>query len=428
MGILIFLLPRRLAFLPIVITACYITLGQEILISVFHFPAMRLIILFAWLRLIVRGEVSALRLNRIDKAIICWVISGFVIYNLQWQTSDALVYRLGVVYNAIGIYFAFRFFIRNFNDVEIILKVLSIVIIPVAIAMLYEHSTGRNIFSVFGGVEEISGMREGRFRSQGAFRHPILAGTFGATLVPMLIAAWFKGKNFRPFAAAGVISGTIIMVTSFSSGPLITYISGLVGLFIWSFRKHMRAIRWGILFTLISLHMVMKAPVWFLISRIADLLGGSGWHRSYLIEQAIAHFGEWWLLGMRYTADWFPYGLAISSTATDITNQYIAEGIMGGLITLILFIVVIISCFKTVGLSLKAMEENPFAEKIIVWSLGASLFAHVIALTGIGYFDQIIVIWYLLLAMISAVGDSFNVQIGMRISSSGAKSPLQNLA
>ena len=37
-----------------------------------------------------------------------------------------------------------------------------------------------------------------------------------------------------------------------------------------------------------------------------------------------------------------------------------------------------------------------------MWALGSALFAHVVSFFGISYFDQTIVAWYALLAMISA--------------------------
>lgn len=409
MGILVFLLPQRLALIPVLITAIYITLGQQLLISVFHFSALRIVILFAWIRLIIRRESFAFKLNTVDKAMIWWVISSTVIYDLHWQTPEAFVNRLGFTFDAIGMYFLFRSSIRDVADIEMLFRSLAVIIIPLTVAMLYEYSTGRNIFAIFGGVPEITMLRDGRFRCQGAFRQPILAGTFGATLLPVYLALWFKGETFRKYAIAGIVSTTIVMVTSSSSGPLLTSIFGVAGLSMWSFRRNMRAIRWGVFIALVSLQLVMKAPVWYLISRISEIFGGGGWHRSYLIDQALAHFGQWWLSGMSYTADWFPYGLAIDPTKTDITNHYIQQGIDGGLLTLILFIAIIVCCFKAIGRSLKAMEESTFAEKIIVWSLGASLFAHVISFTSVSYFDQIILFWYLLLAMISVTGDSFGV-------------------
>lgn len=428
MGVLILVLPRRLAFIPIIITACYMTLGQQLLISVFHFSALRIIILFSLIRLFMRREIFTINLNTIDKAIIFWVISSFVIYNLHDQTTEAFINRLGFAYSAIGVYFSFRAYIRDLDDVKTAIISISIIIIPLAIEMLSEYITGRNIFSILGGVSEEVIFRDGRLRCQGPFRHPILAGSLGATLLPLLVALWFQEKRSKLLTAAGIISATIITITSASSGPLMVYCFSVFGLLMWRFRMYMRALRWGALFALISLHLVMKAPVWFLIARLANITGGTGWHRAFLIDQAISHFDQWWLLGMRDTAGWLPYALAINPTSTDVTNQYIAEGLSGGLLTMLLFIMIIILCFRTIGLSLKALEKSSFAENIMVWSLGASLFAHALNFISVSYFDQIIIFWYLSLAMISAVGDSTKDKNGSGIIANGDTARCHNFA
>jgi hypothetical protein len=163
-------------------------------------------------------------------------------------------------------------------------------------------------------------------------------------------------------------------------------------------------VQYAILFTLISLHLVMKAPIWFLIARMGGLVGGDAYHRSAIIDAAVKHFNEWWLIGTTDTAAWMPYLLqsAPDKYFADITNQYISVGINGGLASMLLFIIIIILCFREIGISLRLNENQPFSVRIILWSLGASLFVHVVGFFSVSYFDQTIVFWYLLLAMISA--------------------------
>lgn len=242
-------------------------------------------------------------------------------------------------------------------------------------------------------------VRDGFFRSQGPFRHPILAGTFGATSLPLLIGLWAKSKNRTWWLALGIASTAVITITSASSGPALAYCFALIGLVSWAVRRHMRLIRWGIVFALISLHIVMKAPVWYLITRISDVIGGSGWHRAYLIDQAINHFNDWWLIGTRYTADWLPYTLTV--TATDVTNEFIGEGIDGGLLRMALFISIIVVCFRTIGQSMRRLENPSYFSPFQMWCFGACLLAHVASFFSVSYFDQMIVFWWMLLAMIS---------------------------
>ena len=50
-----------------------------------------------------------------------------------------------------------------------------------------------------------------------------------------------------------------------------------------------------------------------------------------------------------------------------------------------------------------AEEKEGRGDEFFVWAIGASLFANVVAFFGIGYFDQTIVGWYALLAIICTV-------------------------
>jgi len=402
MSILTIFLPRRFALIPIFMATCYITIGQQVVVAGLNFTGMRILILCGWLRLVMRREISAIKLNAIDKAIIYWVIASIITYTLLWQTSGAFINRLGLAYNALGLYFLFRYIIRDFDDINRTMKMLAIVIVPLAVAMLIENATGRNLFSIFGGVPEVTWVRDGRLRCQGPFRSPILAGTFGATLIPFFVALWFDERNLKKLSIIGIISATVITVTSASSGPVMAYLFAITALAMWPFRKRMRVIRWGILLSLLSFHLIMKAPVWYLIARLGHLIGGTGWHRAYLIDQAVKHFNEWWLLGTKVTAHWMPYTLPNSDKA-DITNQFIVEGVNGGLVTMLLFIAIIVYCFKGLGRALRAIEDQSFAARITVWSMGAALFAHTMTFFSVSYFDQIIVIWYLLLAMIATI-------------------------
>src|SRR5690606_3405393 len=222
-----------------------------------------------------------------------------------------------------------------------------IVIIPLAFAMYWEHLTQRNVFSIFGGVPEVTAIRDGKLRAQGPFAHPILAGTLGASLVPIFIGLWRQRKLL---ATTGLFSGVMIALFSSSSGPLFTLLAGLLAVLVWPLRERMRALRWGLFLCIITLHIVMKAPVWALIGRISNIMGqGTGWHRVELINQAVAHFSDWFLIGTQSTSHWGYF-------LFDVTNQYIRIGVDGGVLTLAFFIAVIAFSFKAVGSCIKQSD------------------------------------------------------------------------
>lgn len=402
---LVLLSSRENTIIPIIIAQCYLTMGQSIVIGGINFTVFRIIILFCWIRIIIRREWTGFRFNNLDKVIILWGLVGVVTYALLWQTTSAFVYKSGALYNAFGFYFYFRIVLRdyNFEDIIGVFKKTSIIIIPLAILMVNESYSGNNLFSALGGVANTSVFREGSFRSQGPFQHSILAGTLGATLLPILLALWWQNRRFIPFGL-GVLGSLLILWTSGSTGPILAGMAGIGAIFLWPARYHIKKIRWLAVIVLIGLHFLMKAPVWFLPARLAEIFGGSGWYRSYLIDRAIFHFDEWWFIGTKHAADWMPFQLGAYSDQADITNQYVGQGIHGGAITLVLFIAIILIGFKMIG-NLVFFKYFGNGDKLIFWGLGASLFAHTVSFISIAYFDQIIISWYLLLAVISILSN-----------------------
>lgn len=404
MGLLVLALPRRFAILPIIMTACFITLGQVIVFASLNFTMFKIIIFFGLARIIFRKEIFSIKLHAIDKLLIAYVIVSAITYIvLRDGSGEAIVSQLNFISTSLFPYVVFRALIRDLGDIKAILIMLALVTLPVAVAMTIESTTGRNLFSAFGGVPEFTAVRDGKLRCQGAFSHPILAGSFGATSLPFMIALWFWGDGKKWIAGLGAISATIITITTASSGPASAYAVVLLSIAMWPLRDHMRALRWCMLLTLLGLNLVMKAPVWALIGKLSEIIGGTGWHRVMLIDAAISHFDEWWLFGTNHTRHWLPTGVTWSEEHTDITNHFIGVGIHGGLLSLILFVVIIVFCFKNIGMKLKELESGGFPIQFTLWCMGVALVGHLASFTSVRYFDQIIVFWYLLLAMITSI-------------------------
>ena len=283
--------------------------------------------------------------------------------------------------------------IRNREDVNRTIRVLAVVCCVIGVFMVLEQQTGRNVFSMFGGVPEITSIREGRLRSQAVFAHAIVAGTVGATLVPVFIGLWWQGCKM--IAAAGVIGGLVMVLTSASSTPLFALVFGVLALSLWPIRTRMRPLRWAVVICLVTLHLAMKAPVWALIQRV-DLVGGSsGWHRYALIDETIRHFGDWWFTGERNPSRWGWY-------VGDVSNAYMDAAVSGGLVTLILFFGILKQSFRAIGIARRALVADRKLE-LQVWAFGAALSATCAAYIGITFFDQSILIWYVLLAMICSI-------------------------
>jgi hypothetical protein len=406
MGVLLLILPRRFALLPIAVITCYMTFGQRVVVAGLHFTMLRVLVLFGCARIALRTEFRALKWTRIDTLVVLWVLANVMVYVLLRQTLEALIYRLGFAYDALGLYFLFRVLVQNIEDVKRACRLFAVLIFPLAICMCIEKVTGRDLFYVFGGVGQFTGIREGVLRCMGPFRHPILAGTFGAVWVPLFVGLWWQGKGNRFLALLGILSGTVITILAGSSGPLGTYLAGIVGIGMWTMRNHVRLIRRGIVALLVALEIAMKGHVWYIFGYISDLglgfKGATGWHRSVVLDVAIRHFSTWWLLGTT-DADMAHFGVF----AGDLTNQYVVEAQQGGLLTLILFICVIVIAFSIVGTAMRAVRLESRCSHLLLWAVGSALFAHVITFLGVPYFDQNIVNWYLVLAFASVAATQY---------------------
>lgn len=396
LGAALLAVPRRWAIVPMIVMACFVAPAQRLVIFQLDFSLLRILVLFAWVRLIAWQEFRSFHWRPLDYAIIAWAVVKTVAYTTLRGDLSALVYMLGQSYDVVGMYFFFRCAIRQWNDIERIAQVFAVLAVPVAAAFLIEKSTGRNAFSFFGGVPEITHVRQGKLRAQGAFAHPIIAGCFWAAAMPLIGSLWWTRKSGRVLAGVGLACSLVIVVACASSTPVAAVGVAIAGACLFPVRTQLYWMRWGAVAMLVFLHFAMEAPVWHLISRI-DLVGGStGWHRYMLIDAAIRNFGEWAFAGVLTTGHW---GRGLS----DVTNQYILEGVQGGLLTLVLLVVILALSFRDVGLATRRLSEP--RELAMAWSIGVALGVHAASFVAVSYFGQGKLIWFLAMAMSCSMAD-----------------------
>ena len=421
LGTVMFIAPRRYALLPLLAVACFIASAQVIVVATLDFNLLRIMVLIGWMRVVLRREYAEWRFKTLDGAVIAWVVVGAAASTLLHMTFPAFIQRLGNTYDAIGIYFLCRLLVRNWSDVRAFVQGAAVMSLPVAALFLMEKTTGRNIFSIFGGVPETTVVRLGHLRCQGPFAHPIMAGCFWAALAPMMWALWFyRGWN-RLLAAAGVAACLVVVITCASATPLNGALFALLALALFPLRRWMSWIRWAVVLGAVAVQLAMISPIWHLMVRMDFVGGATGWYRSRIIDEFIRHFGDWWLVGTEGYPNWFPLG------HTDIANQYILQGLEGGLLTLLLFAAIIIIAFADVGRICRRAERRRYrlqqapagpsrasrlrirrirhsAQHVgIAWALGAALLVQCVVFTGTSYFGHTLLIWFVNLALIGSL-------------------------
>jgi hypothetical protein len=396
-AILVFAGPRRTAAAAMLFVACFVSSGQDIVIFGASLYALRILVLVGLLRALVRNEIHSLRLNRIDTLVLLWCACGVAAYTIQQANFAGFVFKTGQSIDSAGAYFAFRCLFTSIDDLKFIVRWQAILAIPVVAAFLFEHATRYNPFSIFGGVPEITAEREGRFRCQGAFSHAILAGTFWASTLPLMAAMLWEKSKWRTLFAVGCACALLIIILCASSTPLLGVLVTVLGFLAFKLRNKMRAVRWSLLGLLGVLQIVMKAPVWSLLGRINLVAGSTGYYRYMLADAAIRHFGDWFAFGMVSNAAW---GNEWGHYLTDITNQYVLEGLRGGVITLGLFIAIIWLSFLKTGKLTRAATNN--LDRIVFWALGVTLAVHAACFLAVSYFGQIVVLFNMHLALIAS--------------------------
>ena len=392
---------RRTALLAIVVGTLFLTQGQYLTVAGFSLAPMRILAWVGFVRVVSRGEFSFRNLNKIDWALT--VLYVFMTLILLTRDEEAVPLRIAKLLDVLCCYFAARGLVADTSDFRWLLKTLPFLLVPYVLLLAIEFTTHRSAFVLVGG-NSVPWVREGKLRCFGSFRHPSLLGSVGATFFPLFIGLYWS-KEYRKHAIIGAATCVAIVLFSNSGGPLSAWATGVVGWCVWLVRTKMRAFRIGLVVTIAVLAMVMKAPIWYLIAKVSSITGGTGWHRSYLIDVAVRHLDKWWLAGMplKETAGWFPYNLAATGGA-DITNQFIAYGLNAGLVAIALSFVLLTLTFKSLGQNLSTARflRNERDERLL-WGLGVMQVVHISNWLGITYWDQFFVFWLIQLAAISGI-------------------------
>lgn len=390
----IFALPQKYFLVPFIIAACFIPAYQRVIIFDLDFTPLRFCVLFGFLRIILRGEAVRINWGTFDKFILAWAVCGAVIYVLQWGSIQALINRSGFLFDCLGLYWIFRHSVRSWDDIHLICKFFAWFAIISMVLIVYERITLNNPYSIFGKSQIL--FSRGRWRCSGPFPHSIMMGLFWANLIPFFMACVMSNISKVLYICA-IISSLICVILSGSSTPIISVLFIFAAFALYRYRRYGKQIAWCLCLMTLALHIVMKAPVWHLISRLNVFSGSTGWYRYNLINQFIKNTKDWIFLGTKSTAHW-GWGLQ------DITNQYVLEGVRGGLATLIIFVLLLIYAVKIPGsYSLRNIAND---KKWLSWGICVSVLGHCISFTGVSYFGQITMLLYLTFAIVGFIGEN----------------------
>jgi hypothetical protein len=403
----VMIVARQHVLTIVLMVACFIAPAQRFVIVDLDFTFLRAITAVALLRILVRGDHHGLKLNLLDRTLLIWAGYSVLVYLALYPSMVSLINQLGMAFDAIATYVMVRMLVRDVASFTALARGIAVLSIPVAAAMTYERLSGINLFSFLGGVPEQSLERYGRFRAQGAFSHPIIAGTFWAAMIPLILAGIRRDLLSIIMTTAGVIGSLVIIWCSSSSTPVLLVGGVAIGVGMYFFRWAMPSLRMAVVLAGILLHVAMIAPVWHLFARINFFKGSTGWWRYLIIDRFIGAWDEWALMGTTRSQSWLP-----GNTFVDVTNHYVTEGVSGGIVKLSLFIALIVIGFVFISRATRRLDEfagghHRLAVNVrktwVAWCVGICLSVHVMAYFATAYFGQAVMLQFLTFALAASV-------------------------
>jgi hypothetical protein len=392
---------RRWALLAMMAGVFFLTQGHSLNVAGFNLYLFRFLEMAAFLRVFSRRELVWRRLNRVD-----W--TTILLYNyaaLVWilRSSHITGQEFALAVDPTICYLALRALVGSIADVRWFLRAFVVLLLPFTALVFLERLVGQNSFSAVGATG--LAFREGAARCMGPFRHAILLGSVAAAFLSLYIGLWLSNVR-RITPLLGVCLCLVLVVLSNSGGPVTSAAAAFLGWSLWPLRKRMRLVCRCALALLLCITLAMKAPIWYLPFKISTIVGGGGYHRGLLMDQAWRHLDKWWLAGINITdtAAWFPY-VHSRTGGVDVTNQFLVFGLRAGIIALLILVLLIVIAYQHLSASLVAARfssQRGRSDEYLLWGMGSALLVHVVSWLGVSYFDQSHAVWLMHLAAVSA--------------------------
>lgn len=397
---IIFVGKRRTALIAGIGILCLIPSGQRVVIAGLDFAFLRILAIGLFARVVAYGELQRIRLSLLDGLVLFFGLWPLVAMILR-GSNTSFVRNVGQGGDLILLYFAGRALVREPEDVRVMARVIFFVAIPVLCAFTVEKVTGRNFFAVFGGLSPITAIRVGKLRVQGAFAHPILAGTWWAAILPfflVLIMSPLKSKDRLLGIIGGIICASLVIMTA-SSTPLAGLGVGLLGVLLFPIRKNMKLFWAPVLIFGAIIHVIHDLGVHhFALAKFPGLTGSTGSHRYKLIDACAQRMNEWFLFGGDSTYHW-GWGL------DDVTCEYVKASMAGGILQLLCLLGILFVVFRNAGRMIKRSGRDSGA---VCYGMGIAVAVHMICFVAVTYFGQITLLFWVTLAALQSLSQYEN--------------------
>ena len=103
LGAAMLTLPRRWALVPAILLVCFVSMRQRVVFFGLDFNVVRLLVLFGWTRILMRGETGHMRWIRLDTAVTAFGIVSMAMMILRKGDLATVIFQSGVTFDLYGL-------------------------------------------------------------------------------------------------------------------------------------------------------------------------------------------------------------------------------------------------------------------------------------------------------------------------------------
>ncbi len=331
---------------------------------------------------------------------------GMSLVSSRIPVFGVLENRLGWLMDTFFAYMVARFCITDREAMVTAVKWIGVALVPLALLGAIEALTGWQPYLAMmrycpWRASVNTNPRLGLFRAIGPFGHSIMFGSAFVLFLPLIYCLRHESGHWRMLAYVLLGIAVIGALSSMSSGPLMMVIFTIGFLALERFKYLVKPMIIFVISSCFLIGIISNRPFYHVIASKANPIGGSSWHRAKLIDLAIEHFGEWWLLG--YGGLDPGWGAALGMRHTDITNQYITIGVQSGLLGVITFVGILATAMYML-VRLHNSAKDPVLRSWF-WAMGSLVVVLMISLTSCTFFGQTNTLFYCILGIIGSSGN-----------------------
>lgn len=373
--------------------------GVRIYLLGMNFPAIRILIILALLRVVLRREAAGSHLTKLDKVVVFYSVVSLFAHYLRTPSLGSIVTELGATIDRLGAYAVVRFMVRSHGDLRLVAWTFATLAFLVAAGILYESRGGIDLISRIGGISRFPTLRGGRFRAQGPYPHSILAGALWATVFPLIVGYRKRSGTGSVLMSLAIPVVVLIVYLTASSTPLMALLVGVVATLLYYQRDIVSPLVITAAAAILLLAIFWWHPPWFLYTKINPTGDSATYFRYVLVDSFVRHWRDWWLIGATETYTW-RIGLG-DLGLSDLVNQFVAEGVGGGVLQLGSFVAAIAVGFRYLTRLVGAARDAE--DRRASWQVGVSLLVHVCNFLGVSYYGQVTFSWWMTLAFCASL-------------------------